>query len=137
MPARTRFSTAPVVDSNYLVPWLGAEGPLAYNRAEPPAKDYFFQYTWILPGTFDPHINLREHRYFGSPLKQCARFPFDFWANARSGCSDQAQPVIRLEQFAKCDSHGAAVRIKKSWLINLRYRAGSVVNILAPVEYVA
>jgi hypothetical protein len=51
-------------------------------------------------------------------------------------CSDQAQPVIRLEQFAKCDSHGAAVRIKKSWLINLRYRAGSVVNVLAPIEYV-
>ena len=51
-------------------------------------------------------------------------------------CSDQAQPVIRLEQFAKCDSHGAAVRIKKSWLINLRYRAGSVVNVLTPIEYV-
>jgi hypothetical protein len=85
MPARTRFSTATVVDSKYLVPWLAAEGPLAYNPAQPPARDYFFQYTWILPEIFNPQINLREHRYFGSPLKQSPRFLLDFWANARSG----------------------------------------------------
>jgi hypothetical protein len=45
----------------------------------------FFQYTWILPEIFDQRINLREHRYFGSPLKDCARFLFDFWNDARSG----------------------------------------------------
>ena len=45
MAARSRFSTRTIIDSKYLVSWLGAEGPLAYSPAEPPAKDYFFQYT--------------------------------------------------------------------------------------------
>ncbi|HYL13652.1 MAG TPA: hypothetical protein VEV41_11490 [Terriglobales bacterium] len=85
MVTRSRFSTATVVDSKYLVPWLAAEGHLAYSPAEPPARDYFFQYTWILTGVFDSKINLREHRYFGSPLKESARFLFDFWASVRSG----------------------------------------------------
>jgi hypothetical protein len=83
MAARSRFSTSTVIDSEYLVPWLSAEGPLAYSPTKPPARDYFFQYTWILPGIFNPQVNLREHRYFGSPLKDSARFLFDFWANAR------------------------------------------------------
>src|SRR5882724_7605652 len=68
MAARSRFSTSTVIDSEYLVPWLSAEGPLAYSPSKPPARDYFFQYTWILPGIFNPQVNLREHRYFGSPL---------------------------------------------------------------------
>jgi hypothetical protein len=62
MAVRSRFSTRTVVDSKYLVPWLAAEGPLAYSPAEPPAKDYFFQYTWILPEIFEQNVNLREHR---------------------------------------------------------------------------
>jgi hypothetical protein len=85
MAAWSRFSTSTVIDSQYLVPWLSAEGPLAYTPSKPPARDYFFQYTWILPGIFNPQLNLREHRYFGSPLKDRARFLFDFWANARRG----------------------------------------------------
>ena len=84
MVTRSRFSTDTVVDSTYLVPWLAAEGHLAYNPTEPPARDYFFQYTWILPGIFNPKVNLREHRYFGSPLKDRARFLFDFWASVRN-----------------------------------------------------
>ena len=83
MVTRTRFSTATVVDGKYLVPWLAAKGLLAYRPAAPPARDYFFQYTWILPGIFSPEINLREHRYFGSPVKDYARFLFDFWASVR------------------------------------------------------
>ena len=58
---------------------------MAYSPEEPPATDYFFQYSWILPGIFDPKINLREHRYFGSRLKSSARFLFDFWGNIRKG----------------------------------------------------
>jgi hypothetical protein len=84
MVTRSRFSTDTVVDSKYLVPWLAAEGHLAYNPTEPPARDYFFQYTWILPGIFNPKVNLREHRYFGSPLKDRARFLFDFWASVHN-----------------------------------------------------
>ena len=85
MAVPSRFCTRTVVDSKYLVPWLAAEGPLAYSPVEPPAKDYFFQYSWILPEIFDQQVNLRQHRYFGSPLKEDARFLFDFWAKARGG----------------------------------------------------
>lgn len=69
---RSRFSANTVVDSKYLVPWLAAVRPLAYSPAELPARDYFFQYTWILPGIFNPKINLRGHRYFGGPRKVSA-----------------------------------------------------------------
>jgi hypothetical protein len=84
MAARSRFATCTVVDSKYFVPWLAAEGPLAYSPSEPPTRDYFFQYTWILPQIFDQDVNLREHRYFGSPLKDDADFLFDFWTKVRS-----------------------------------------------------
>ena len=81
----SRFSTSTILGSKCLVPWLAAEGPLAYSPAEPPARDYFFQYSWMLPGIFDSQINLREHRYFGSRLKERAGFLFDFWEDARKG----------------------------------------------------
>ena len=51
MAVRSRFSTSTVIDSEYLVPWLSAEGPLAYTPTKPPARDYFFQYTWIPRGS--------------------------------------------------------------------------------------
>jgi hypothetical protein len=82
---RSRFSTSTVSTSGYLVPWLAAQGPLAYSPTEPPARDYFFQYSWILPGIFDPKVNLREHRYFGCYGKSGAKFLFDFWDNVRKG----------------------------------------------------
>ena len=85
MATHSRFSTATVVDSKYLAPWLGAEGHLAYSPAEPPARDYLFQYTWTIPGLFNPKINLRERRYSGSPRKESAHFRFDFWANVGRG----------------------------------------------------
>jgi len=96
MPARSRFSTRTVVSSEYLVPWLAAEGPLAYSPSGPPARDYYFQYTWILPGLFDPQVNLRQHRYFGSPLKDSARFLFDFWSRARRGPGAAQQRYYEL-----------------------------------------
>jgi len=96
MAVRSRFATCTVADSGYLVPWLAAEGPLAYHPAKPPVKDYFFQYTWILPEIFDPNVNLRQHRYFGSPLKDSARFLFDFWANVRSAGGAALQRYCEL-----------------------------------------
>ena len=100
MAARSRFSTSTVIDSEYLVPWLSAEGPLAYSPTKPPARDYFFQYTWILPGIFNPQVNLREHRYFGSPFKDSARFLFDFWANARRGDGPALQRYCQFGFFS-------------------------------------
>ncbi len=83
MAAHSRFSTSTVFGSGRLVPWLAAQGPLSYSPEEPPATDYFFQYSWILPGIFDPKVNRRQHRYFGSPLKDSTRFLFDFWEKVR------------------------------------------------------
>jgi hypothetical protein len=85
MATLSRFSTSTVFDSGSSVHWLAAQGPLAYSPEEPPPTDSFFQYSWILPGIFDPKVNLREHRYFGSPLKCDARFLFDFWGDVRKG----------------------------------------------------
>jgi hypothetical protein len=81
----SRFSTSTAYGSRHLVPWLAADGPLAYNPTEPPSSDYFFQYTWILPGIFNPTVNRRQHYYFGSYDKGAARFLFDFWSQARQG----------------------------------------------------
>jgi len=100
MATGSRFSSSTVIDSEYLVPWLSAEGPLAYSPTKPPARDYFFQYTWILPGIFNPQVNLREHRYFGSPVKESARFLFDFWANARRGEGSALQRYCQFGFFS-------------------------------------
>ena len=96
MAAHCRFPTCTVVNSEYLVPWLAAEGPLAYSPAKPPARDYYFQYTWILPGLFDPQVNLRRHRYFGTPLKHSACFLFDFWSRMRAGPGAAPQRYYEL-----------------------------------------
>ena len=100
MATLSRFSTSTIVASNGLVPWLAAQGPLAYSPVEPPARDYFFQYSWILPGIFDPKVNLREHRYFGRYRKDSAKFLFDFWGSARKGCGAALQQYCELGHFS-------------------------------------
>jgi len=100
MATLSRFSTSTVVGSERLVPWLAAQGPLAYSPDEPPATDYFFQYSWILPGIFDPKVNLREHRYFGSPLKSSSRFLFDFWGSIRKGNAAALPQYSQLGVFS-------------------------------------
>ena len=111
MAALSRFSTSTVFGSGRLVPWLAAQGPLAYSPEEPPARDYFFQYSWILPGIFDPKVNLREHRYFGSPLKNSARFLFDFWGNVRKRNGAALQQYSRTWCFLGHRSQGADSRL--------------------------
>ena len=98
--ARSRFSTSTVAASRCLVPWLAARGPLACSPTEPPERDYFFQYSWILPGIFDPKVNLREHRYFGCYGKSDANFLFDFWDNARKGRGAELQQYCEPGLFS-------------------------------------
>jgi hypothetical protein len=66
-----------------LVPWLAAAGPLAYSPDNPPDRDYYFQYSWILPGIFNERVNRRCHCFFGSPCREWAKELFSFWAAAR------------------------------------------------------
>jgi hypothetical protein len=78
-----RYSTSTLIDSATCVPWLAAEGPLAYTPENPPATDYFFQYSWILPEIFDFKVHKRRHHYFGTPIRDHAKPLFEFWRQAR------------------------------------------------------
>lgn len=65
---RRRFATATLA-GNEIVPWLAAEGELAYSPSSPPERDYFFQYSWVIPGIFASDTNRRRHFWFGSALR--------------------------------------------------------------------
>ncbi len=70
--------------SNRLVPWLAAEGPLAYTPELPPERDSFFQYGWVLPQVCRP--GLRRHAYFGAMRREAAH---DVFEDARRGAVDR------------------------------------------------
>jgi hypothetical protein len=78
-----------VSDGGRIVPWLAAEGPLAYCPESPPDRDYYFQYGWVLPGIFATPAARRRHHYFGAPCKQDASELFAFWEDARRGQVDR------------------------------------------------
>lgn len=82
---RRPLSTNTVTPAGNIVPWLAAEGPLSYSPEEPPDRDYFFQYGWVLPGIFAEHTNRRRHRYFGACFKDQCEGLFSFWRDARKG----------------------------------------------------
>ena len=46
---RKAYSTTTRTSDDRLVPWLAAEGPLAYTPESPPVRDSFFQYGWVVP----------------------------------------------------------------------------------------
>jgi hypothetical protein len=72
------------------VPWLASAGELAYSPHSPPPRDYFFQYSWIIPGVFQPDTNTRRHFWFGAPWKDNpdVRLLFAFWNRARQNQPD-------------------------------------------------
>lgn len=65
------------------MPWLAASGPLSYAPEDPPDRDYYFQYSWIVPGIFADATNLRRHFFFGAPYRNQAKEIFSFWTAAR------------------------------------------------------
>jgi hypothetical protein len=82
---RSKFSTTTMTEGDHLVPWLSAEGPLSYSPECPPKReDYYFQYSWVIPGVMNPDLNLRRHYYFGAQYRDHARKLFDFWRNTRA-----------------------------------------------------
>lgn len=84
-PIEKKYTTSTVHGQNYLVPWLASEGPLAYTPEQPPSRDYFFQYGWVLPQIFNPELDLRKHYYFGALYRSEAKNIFRFWERAREG----------------------------------------------------
>ncbi len=82
-----RYSTSTVKSDGTLVPWLAAEGPLAYSPENPPRSTYFFQYGWLMPDVYRD----KRHYYFGTPSSLSRQEvdwdiqPFvDFWSKARA-----------------------------------------------------
>ena len=86
-----RYATSTLIDSVSCVPWLAAEGPLAYTPENPPDTDYFFQYSWILPEIFNSKVHKRRHHYFGTPIRNHAKPQFEFGGRREGaqsiGCS--------------------------------------------------
>jgi hypothetical protein len=78
---RKAYSTTTRTSGGQLVPWLAAEGDLAYTPEAPPARDSLFQYGWALPQVCKP--GLRRHVYFGATHRNDAHDIFAFWQQAR------------------------------------------------------
>ena len=102
-----RYSTSTVRSDGGIVPWLAAEGPLAYSPENPPESNYFFQYSWLMPSVYRD----KRHYYFGKP-SSLSRGDFgwgiepfvDFWSKARAG----AVAPIYVVMGGKCDGGFAA-----------------------------
>lgn len=76
------------------MPWLAADGALAYSPFSPPMDDYFFLYNFIFPGIFAQHVNVRRHYWFGDfGDKDDFNIAFlrSFWEEARCG---HVQPIF-------------------------------------------
>ena len=69
------------------MPWIASTAELAYTPHLPPERDYYFQYSWIIPGIFSDPTNLRRHFWFGCARKDAmeVRLLFAFWNKARQG----------------------------------------------------
>jgi hypothetical protein len=89
--ARESRSTSTVASDGHLVPWLAAQGPLSYSPENPPDRNYYFQYGWVLPGIFAEGARARRHYYFGAPRSADLEA---FWACARRGEVDRVS-IIR------------------------------------------
>ena len=93
-----KYSTNTLSASDGLVPWLAAKGPLAYTPENPPDRDYYFQYGWVLPQVLAPDGDLKRHRYFGAWSKYAATEIFAFWNDARAR--------RQVQVHVKCGRHG-------------------------------
>ena len=94
---RMKFSTSTITNENTIVPWLAAEGPLAYSPLSPPTSDYFFLYNFILPWYFQRKCKSRQHDRFGD-YSGTNRYSIyllkNFWEDARSG---RVNPIFTHE----------------------------------------
>lgn len=82
-----RFSTSTLTAGAEVVPWLASAGELAYSPKAPPERDYFFQYSWVVPGILGPGINQRRQFWFGDRRRDTpdVKLLFRFWNGARRG----------------------------------------------------
>jgi len=48
---------------------VASAGKLACSPDSPPERDYYFQYSWVIPGIFSTDARVRRHFWFGCPFK--------------------------------------------------------------------
>jgi len=86
---RLRLSTS-TLQGEEIVPWLASAGELAYSPHSPPDRDYYFQYSWVIPGIFQGGTRERRHFWFGCQFKDDreVKLLFAFWNRARQGDLD-------------------------------------------------
>jgi hypothetical protein len=86
---RLRFSTSTLLGEE-IVAWLASAGELSYSPHSPPDSDYYFQYSWVIPGIFQGRTRVRRHFWFGCPFKDDRELKllFAFWNRARRGKLD-------------------------------------------------
>lgn len=91
MKKKNQYSTSTIINSREIVPWLASSGSLAYSPEIPPARDYFFQYSWVIPSVFNNKINKRQHRWFGNCFRDHHEVDilFEFWNNNRKRLVNQ------------------------------------------------
>jgi hypothetical protein len=82
-----KYSTLTVRSDGVIVPWLAAEGPLAYSPENPPETNYRFQYSWLMPRVYSDS----RHYYFGKWSSLSRQYGHsdvqllvDFWDKARA-----------------------------------------------------
>lgn len=82
-----KYSTSTLNGNGETVPRLAATGALAYSPESPPERDYFFQYSWVIPEVLAPDTNRRRHFWFGDSRRESPHVEmlFQFWNKARRG----------------------------------------------------
>jgi hypothetical protein len=81
-----KYPTTTLTSDGCIVPWLAAEGLLAYTPENPPCRDYYFQYGWVMPAVI--RSGDKRHYYFGAGHKSEADDVFRFWNDARARRTD-------------------------------------------------
>ena len=123
--SRLRFSTSTLAGEEF-VPWLASAGELAYSPHSPPERDYYFQYSWVIPGIFHAGASVRRHFWFGSPHKDSpeVRLLFAFWNRARRGevetlylSNGMARKASVTAPLAVCRHSGVSSRTERLVLI--------------------
>lgn len=110
-----RLLTSTVACDGHLVPWLAADGPLAYNPEAPPERDYYFNYTWVLPGILSEGARPRRHYIFGAQRKDDAAELLAFWQRTRKGTVEQVTCCLGTAEVDTVTAPVAVYRAATAW----------------------
>jgi hypothetical protein len=103
------------------VPWLACTGELACSPQLPPERDYFFQYTWVMPGprtqTWDQVVALLRVRARRMVRQHQVRIQVRQIPNALTNirittivCNETEVKVIDPNRIDVIDSVGCKIR---------------------------